>query len=209
MSVFSGRGMIIENHIAEPDCIFKPDDSDPLNLQKSTRMGVEVEVEYLGQTPDPPPFKFWFVTSDGSLRNGGEYITKLGMTYGQLDRAILELQQYLKSLRIDFSERTSVHMHFDVSAIPMEDIKFLTAVYMFVEDVLYSLVSRHRKHNIYCKPLGSLRGIVDHIKRNNDIPSRYVGLNLKAIREHASVEFRFMHGTLAEKDIAQWAKVID
>ena len=149
MNVFSGSNEIGPSRVS----VFHIDHTNPHTLRDSIRMGIEVEVEGVVYHIAFQELKWWRPIGDNSLRDGLEFITLFGITFGQVGKAIQELREVLQSLHPNFSERTSVHIHFDVCAITSEEIKFLGAVFLFVEDILFSMVHKQRKHNIYCKPI--------------------------------------------------------
>lgn len=177
------------------------------NLNKAYLFGIEVEVENVNQ--NIPPLNYWQTTTDNSLRNNGYEFVSLPIRANQVEGAIQELTEAL-SKEIEFSERTSCHVHMNVRDLTISEIYNLILIYIVVEEVLFQWVGHDRSKNIFCIPITETRYykqlgnfetyIADTIHNWN----KYTALNLLPIKEKGTVEFRHMYGTLDPKVLLTW-----
>lgn len=121
--------------------------------------------------------------------------------------------------------RPGIHVHVGASDLSVIDVARLLVAYSAVERIMEPLL--HRKERNYCKPtstdqlrwwLGKLR---EYSKRNPDtIPTpqdllyhnsggtpdgRYVDVNLQALTQHGTIEFRSMGAWYDYAHLVRWA----
>ena len=197
-----------------------PQEKNEADLLKllNQAIGIEVEVENCPAVEDGAGNPFcagWDAVPDGSLRNSGiEFVTKYGVRVGTSFEHINDLFRKMENFKkkvvapvFQFTERTSIHVHFDVRDMSMEELKSLLTLYVLFEDPLFKFAGEHRKHNVFCVPIRFIamsevaQGNLFHTIRNW---KKYSALNLSRLLEMGTVEFRHMEGTSDTKRIKTW-----
>src|SRR5258708_1191940 len=101
-----------------------------------TLVGIEVEVENVMYINPNIPLAFWQITEDGSLRNNGREFKTLALPLKYVESALKQLSEGLNP-NVDFSVRTSVHVHQDVRGMAMSQLIGLLLTYISVESLLF------------------------------------------------------------------------
>ncbi len=116
-------------------------------------IGIEVEVEGIHNLVTP--LRYWELIDDGSLRNHGFEFRTPAFPLKFVATIIGELYQELATSnpQHDFSERTSIHVHFDFRQKTTEDIFKLYLLYAMCEPCLFEFSSPQRKQSTFCIPL--------------------------------------------------------
>ena len=184
--------------------------SDPKSL-----VGIEVEVENVLKIDPGIPICFWKIEQDGSLRNHGrEFKTwAIPVQYAQI-----ALTQLFNGLNpdIDFSARTSVHVHVDVRSFTIKQLLILLFVYAVMENILFKFAGGNRRNNIFCTPITETklfqnlditngRVIQNHF---NTVWQKYTALNLLPISKFGTVEFRQMPGNADIQKLCIWIDLL-
>ena len=194
-------------------------------------MGVELEIERLPHNQEwyqeKLQRKTWTVDTDGSLRPPGssfEFISKpLELQYLLAELTKFFADNPLNAER-NYSDRTSVHIHTNVTDFTQQQLASLALVYTVVEDVLFQYVNHYkeptpdgysRDTNIYCIPWNQCRmnyNLVNEIFANPVGAFRnwqkYTALNLLPITTQGTVEWRHMHGTNDMEKLTIWVNLI-
>jgi len=185
-------------------------DTQPNRLMlANTRIGIEVEAENIAHSTRN---EWWTRVNDGSLRNNGaEFITNVGLKLIQLPDAIAAFKRGVinHNPQVDFTPRTSVHVHVDVQNLTFLQLQTLVAVYLLLEEGLFSMVNPSRKHNLFCLPLRE-SGMSTEYKVYEQLQSwsKYSALNLKTTTTYGTVEFRHMHGEFTPIYLAVWVMIL-
>lgn len=180
-------------------------------VDRNTYLGIEVEVENVERW-DSNHSPYWTIIEDGSLRNNGrEFITPPIRAY-RVENALTKLFEALNR-DIDFSERTSIHIHMNVRTLTVEQLEALVVTYMLFEKAIFSFIGENRYDNIFCVPLcetdmgGSLEQLI-----TNGSPyiewEKYTALNLVPISSKGTLEFRHLAGTRDLTKIMTWINII-
>lgn len=190
-------------------------------VDKETFIGIEIEVENVRVLPVSEEFRrYWKHKEDGSLRNNGvEFITP--PIRGDLIPHVLNVffreHKKLKNV-LDFSERTSIHIHVDARPLSFEQIRTWVLAYSILEPLLFSVSSPKRENNIFCVPIGDTMfwGVFDRFLKDdsffevfiNTYWTKYSALNLRPLVEEnnrlGTIEFRHMEGTSDEHKLLNW-----
>lgn len=186
-------------------------------------IGIELEVERkTSWTGDWPHVRNWVAKTDGSLRNGIEYVTRSPVKVDEkLEERIKLLVDVIKDNVVDNSIRTSCHMHINMLRLtPMQMVMGCMSVWL-VEDIVADYWGEERKGNNYCMRLSDgipienfTQGLVDlntyglGTSKGSFGSGRYYALNLSAFLKYGSVEFRGMRGTVDTKVLYDWARTI-
>lgn len=179
----------------------------------NTQIGVEVELENLNVIPKITKGTCWLATADGSLRNGVEYVSALGLTLGFLRNAWQDLDQsvFKQNINMNFSERCSIHIHVDVRNFTNEQLRNLLALYIIVENGLFQFAGIDRAKNINCLPLRETEYITHQYKPLiTQAPNwdKYTACNFKPVSTQGTVEFRHLFGTSNFYTVATWAALV-
>jgi hypothetical protein len=157
----------------------------------------------------------WKFVPDGSLRNGGcEYTSRAALDRAGVVATFKELHKQLifRNKEEAFSERTSTHVHVNVSNVDEVYVRQLVLLYALFEEFFFAMVKPVRRDNIHCVPLTETY-FPAHYHLNLDGLftkwHKYTALNLKRLLDLGTVEFRHMHGTGDPAEIDTWLHVLE
>lgn len=179
--------------------------------------GMEVEVEG-ANLPQEIPY-YWGITKDGSLRGeSAEYVFKKSYSFEGTLKAIDVLVRATKDSVLNFSHRTSVHVHVNVQQLERDQLlNFLYISYLF-DRALDHIGGREISGNRFCLRIGDAEGAVEYLKKFADradafaIPqlgnAKYSAINIVPVAKYGSVEFRSMRGTLDKVVLKDWICII-
>jgi len=185
--------------------------SIPLS-EKNTYIGIEVETENVRAfISDHSPY--WKITEDGSLRNNGREFVSVPIKAFRVENALTSLFKYQINQDIEFTERTSIHIHMNVRTMTLEQLKTMILLYLVFEKALFRYVNAERYNNIFCVPLNetSFGENLTHLFHSDRLAinwSKYTALNLCPIFEKGTIEFRHLHGTKDIPEIVNWINLI-
>lgn len=179
-------------------------------VDKQTYLGIEVEVENVHRFDRNSPY--WTVIEDGSLRNRGHEFITHPLRAWRAEHALSKLFLALNK-DIDFSERTSIHIHMNVRTLTVAQLEALILTYMVFEKSLFSFVGNNRYNNIFCVPItetGLGTQLTDLFNNNQVVLGwmKYTALNLIPIREKGTIEFRHLSGTQDIERLITWINII-
>lgn len=193
-----------------------------LYLNKTSGIfGIEIEVEgkNLVNLHDD---RHWRSEPDGSLRKGIEYVMKSPSKLAYIAQKLRYLQKKLEdnSAELDFSFRTSVHVHVNVQEFTHVQILNMIYTYLLIEAPLMDFCGESRKGNRFCLRVEDAEGMVDILARLfkngpediRNIPHdkmRYAALNVEALTKYGSLEFRALQGNLNVAKITTWCKILN
>ena len=184
-------------------------------------VGVEIEVEGSRLPDDVDPR--WNATVDGSLRGENrEYVMRKPLPVAEVPDALNALAKNLKDNRakLDFSFRTSVHVHVNCQELTYNQYLNLLYTYFLLEEPLMTFCGRERKGNRFCLRLQDAEGMLETYNalfRHHDgegfvlIPAnrvRYSAMNIEATTKYGSLEFRGMKGNMDVEHITTWVNAL-
>lgn len=182
-------------------------------------VGIEIEVE--GSRLINIDDAQWRTDVDGSLRGENrEYILKKPVPINKVEACLKSLKKQLEEAKcnLDFSFRTSVHVHVNCQQLTHAEYTAFIYLYMLLEEPLMSYCGKERKGNRFCLRLQDaegMLGVLNHVFRiedgvlhyvNDNV--RYAALNLAATIKYGSLEFRAMRGNLEVDTLTTWAKTL-
>lgn len=195
-------------------------------------VGLEVEVEGnkfpktaqgnpagIDVSPELIP-KSWCYHHDGSLRgaDNAEYTLRVPISFAVVPDVVNELYEMFSKFGtvLDDSNRTSVHVHFNVQKFHLDRLCTLMAMYFSLEEILTAYSGEHRVGNLFCLRVKDASAIVSHakafVRRDMDYSFHdglhYSGLNLRALQKFGSLEFRSFRGTTNPQDIIDWVAIL-
>lgn len=179
--------------------------------------GLELEIEgqgLPGYINDPR----WQAKPDGSLRNGMEYVFTEPLGSVATKDALESLGQKLEEqgAKLDYSFRTSTHVHVNVSNLDLNVVKSLALLWYLFEDEYINFCDRKRKGNRFCLGLkdandGVLANL-DRLMSHDQVPPRdrgkYSALNLCTLEQFGTLEFRCLEGTNDWTRIFTWVRAL-
>lgn len=181
-------------------------------------IGVEIEMEG-DNLPTVVP-KWWTVKRDDSLRNGGlEYVFKAPLTLDESKEALKHLKQCMTTNNTKFvdSVRAGVHIHINVLDMELRDVaKFLT-LYFVMEDLLLKYCGDSREGNLFCLRATDAPYLVHTLTRAfsagrfkwlHTDELRYAAMNVKALGDYGSLEFRAIRTTDDFSVIEKWIEIL-
>ena len=194
---------------------------------KGILFGVECEVE--GERlpevlPRGLPIR---VEADGSLRGGLEYVFSkpLKKNIALKSLSVLFSQFEEAKSKLDYSFRTSTHVHVNVSDVQVSKVLNIIFLYTLVEDLFVHYCAEHRRGNRFClrfKEAQHLYHILEqmiHYARNgredhviavlDQQVTKYAALNLFTLRKYGTLEFRSLEGTNDLEKISKWIDAIE
>lgn len=182
-------------------------------------LGVEIEVE--GENL-PICTKFWSNEEDGSLQGheNREYVLIEPTDLAGLNKALDYLNdRFIKNnTRMEETVRAGVHVHINCQRMTMTQLFTYMTLYLCLENVLVKWCGESREGNVFCLRASDAEGVVTTIIeairtgrfqiffKSNDI--RYASMNVKALGDYGSLEFRAMRSTKKFSDIVIWAEVL-
>lgn len=180
-------------------------------VDKNTYLGIEIEVENVQRWTRYSPY--WSMIEDGSLRNSGREFITPPIRAWRVEHALAQLFNRQLNQDIDFSERTSVHIHMNVRTLTVEQLESLVITYLVFERSLFNFIEKRRFDNIFCVPLcETSMGTQLHELILNHTPrfhwQKYTALNLLPISQKGTIEFRHLQGTKDIKKIMTWINFI-
>lgn len=179
-------------------------------------VGIEVETE--GENlPLHITNPYWKDEEDNSLRGGREYVLKKPISIGAVPKALLSLGDVFREqgTQLNFSHRTSIHVHINVSQMEISDLKKFVFLAYMLDSVLAEIGGREIKGNRFALRLKDAQGIyfilkeffeAERIPDQNE--AKYSSINLCPINRYGSVEFRSMRGTFDTDIITRWCNLL-
>lgn len=165
-------------------------------------IGIEIEAENIHKTYVS---NFWHQKPDGSLKIKGSEFVSYPLSGNQIDYAIEEVAGFLAKEAPLWSHRTSIHVHVNVSALTVNQLRALVGLYGVYENLFFLHCNRLRKGNGFCYPATSVATDV-YAQINKD--NKYCALNLAPIKTQCTIEFRHLEGNGDWKKLRRWIQLI-
>lgn len=184
-------------------------------------LGIEIEVE--GNNL-PHCDRWWRNEEDGSLK--GEETREYVLDVPQNLAGVRQALDYLDGLyrthksRVDDTVRAGVHVHVNCQQLTLTQLYNFITVYLILENVLVHWCGEYREGNLFCLRATDAEYLLAQIKASIKDPRRqlrqrfhrdelrYASMNLKALGDYGSVEFRAMRGTRDLDLIYKWAETL-
>jgi hypothetical protein len=195
-------------------------------VDSQTLLGVEVECENVNSPlsyAGDPRASYWTAKKDDSLRNGGMEFVFTDPLYGADAVAAIEfLCEHAKHQGYTISTRTGLHAHVDVRNMEVSKFRNFCTTYAIVEPLIYNFIGDKRSGNMFCLPWWAADTDVEKFSRmlpeaetnphrtreNLRAFHKYSGLNLQALVNFGTVEFRQMRTTFDSARILDWLNII-
>lgn len=190
----------------------------PPQLYTDGDVGIEIEVE--GKRL-PITVRYWRMEHDGSLRGeeNKEYVLAKPSTLAQAKIALKYLGIKYKEYDsvVDDSVRAGVHVHVNVQKLNIVELYNFMTVYIILEELLVKFCGQYREGNLFCLRSSDADYLLHCLKvaaktqRFRMLVTdelRYASMNVKALGNYGSLEFRSMRGTRDLNLIYQWAEIL-
>lgn len=187
--------------------------------------GIEIETEGKGLT-DAIPVQ-WKLDNDGSLRGRfpnecAEYVLRKPLSMDKAIQAVTALRKVQDDAKaqLDFSFRTSVHVHVNVQQLTFNQYLNMIYTYLLIEEPLVHYCGKERIGNRFCLRLQDAEGLLDYLfmlfrngytsmRHINGDAVRYAALNVAATAKYGSLEFRSLKGNMDVAYITTWLKALN
>lgn len=174
-------------------------------------IGIELELEGLTRWPE---VRGWRTESDGSLRDGIEYVFDGPQSGTTALRSIQSMAQALAETPPEPSFRCSTHIHIDVRDMELEKLELMVLAYVMTEGVMFDHCAPERRYSNFCPPffvntqlarqftqLFHQAGSDTRRFSNCNAWPKYSAFNIKPIVQYGSVEFRGSHALTTEAEL--------
>lgn len=191
-------------------------------LKKKTKytdhVGIEIETE--GDSLPCIESDTWKSEADGSLRGESfEYVLRQPVLFTEVKSALDEMQQEWQNAgsTIKNSPNAGVHVHINVSDLTITQLYNFISLYMVVENILIDTCGEHRIGNLFCLRASDAEYLVEALMEScqkADISMfhtdelRYASINLKALGDYGSVEFRAWRSDGDLEKIYWWTSLL-
>lgn len=182
-------------------------------------IGLEIEVE--GRRL-PAPVRWWRRDRDGSLRGAEsmEYVLERACTLEEVELALKHLDECYKERRsiVDDTVRAGVHVHINCQQLSMRELYNFFTLYLVLENILIKYCGEYREGNLFCLRCQDAemllyeliaaakdKAFVHHFHSDE---MRYASMNVKALGDYGSLEFRAMRSTRDLNAILDWVKIL-
>lgn len=188
--------------------------------------GIEVECEgkNVGHHGDLGILEDWAPHADGSLRPWKgfppcEWVFNGPVSYKRSVDRVNKLYNYFEKNKAQLvtSNRTSVHVHFNMGDKTAYQLVNTFILFTILEDILDTYCGEDRRGNLFCLSSryaeGQIRWVEESIFKNyrfrfND-NWRYCSLNLASLNKFGTIEFRGMRGLDNKEDLLAWLSIIN
>lgn len=207
----------------------------PIIAASEALVGIEVEVEGVKNTMVAKVPAGWMATQDGSLRNHGKEFVSDPLQPEAIKSALTTLfiaMRFGQRSSVNFSWRTSIHVHLNVRNLTVEQIANIFLVYSIFEDEFFEFVGPDRRQTNFCVPWceTSASSILSdfflgkiNLKDLTALWQKYSALNLRNLTglpvgdfppdevkksRKGTLEFRHLGGTKEPSKILHWINLI-
>jgi len=195
--------------------------------QKVTNGSFGIEIETEGKNLCPIVLPQWKIEDDGSLRGAfpnerAEYVLKKPLDLQKAIDAVVKLRQTQddNNATLDFSFRTSVHVHVNVQQLTFNQYLNMIYTYLLLEEPLVRYCGKERIGNRFCLRLQDAEGLIDYLfmlfrqgqssmRHIHGDAVRYASLNIAATSKYGSLEFRSLKGNMDVDYITTWLQALD
>ena len=192
-----------------------------LNKKEPIAGDVGIEIECEGKNLKEVFEGGWKSENDGSLRgrypeSAIEYVLDKPIKVGDVHKKVSFLAEQLEGAKLDFSFRTSVHVHVNVQDLTEAEVCNMAYIYLLLEEPLTNFCGRDRKGNRFCLRVVDAEHVVSVIRtmcekgvktalQFDENAIRYGAINLASMCKYGSIEFRAMRGNMDADTINIWA----
>lgn len=174
-------------------------------------------------------YSSWHMTNDCSLKEsqrddhggtvrwyGKELVSPILNGFRGIE-TVTKVIDYLKSMGAEVDWQCGLHVHVDAKDLGMAQISNVVKRYSKNQKIINSFFDSSREDNEYCQPFSKQYDVYADFRKQGwgdtledfydftDVNcERYQSVNLTALLEHGTIEFRQHHGTLDSKEVESW-----
>ena len=185
--------------------------------KKEGDIGIEIEVEGTSLHEVHDYQKYWRTVHEGSI-NGVEYVLKNPLHIEEGICILSEMLHKINEVKGIFSHRTSIHIHFNVQDLTVNEVMNFITLYLILEDGMMRYCGETRVGNHFCLRSRDAEGFISILEQavinkkffslfDKDI--RYASLNILSLAKYGSLEFRGMRGTYDANVIQNWVQALN
>ena len=187
---------------------------------KNIRGEVGIEIEMEGRGFPHEDLDSWYSKEDGSLRGDSrEYVLIRPCKRDDVPARLESLSRDLKEVgaTIKPSYRTGVHIHVNIRALTFVQTFNFIFTYMMLEHLMMEYAGEGRAGNLFCLRVEDAEGVMDNMRKVIKTKSlahfhtdevRYSSMNLKAIKQYGSIEFRGLPFIGDFEKVGTWASLL-
>ncbi len=189
-----------------------------IDSEYTDHQGIEIETE--GRSLPRVDTKVWKSEADGSLRGESyEYVLRRPIRFGEEKAALDELKaEWVEAgSRIKDSPNAGVHVHINCSDLTVTQLFNYISLYLVVEEILVSQCGPDRVGNLFCLRASDAEYLIDMLVesvRSQDLrilhtdDLRYASINVKALGDYGSVEFRAWRADGDLEAVGWWCRLL-
>lgn len=187
--------------------------------QKYTdHQGIEIETE--GRNLPEVSTKVWKSEADGSLRGESfEYVLRKPIKFGEEQAALQELKSAWEQQgsKIKDSPNAGVHVHINCSDLTVTQLYNYISLYLVVEEMLVYASGKDRVGNLFCLRASDAEYLIEMLcesVKQQDLRMlhtddlRYASINVKALGDYGSLEFRSWRADGDLEAVAWWCRLL-
>lgn len=191
--------------------------------RKAGIFGIEIECE--GNNLVPVINAVWNTVDDGSLRgvfpvSRCEWVMQAPLPLNATIDAVKLLAKENERAQLNFSFRTSLHVHMNVQELTFDQYLALIYTYLLLEEPLMRFCGQQRLGNRFCLRIRDAEAFLDTLEHMSEMGEaflrhimedqiRYASVNIAATKKYGSLEFRGMRGTLDVNVISTWLTALN
>ncbi|QHJ80962.1 MAG: hypothetical protein [Caudoviricetes sp.] len=180
--------------------------------------GIEIETE--GSSLPMINTPVWKSEADNSLRGESfEYVLRKPIRFGEEDKALAEIKEHWEGngAKIKDSPNAGVHVHINCSDLTVTQLFNYISLYLVVEELLIAKCGDDRVGNLFCLRASDADYLIEMLAesvRSQDLRMlhtddlRYASVNVKALGDYGSLEFRAWRADGDLEAIAWWCRLL-
>lgn len=181
-------------------------------------VGIEIETE--GKRLPEVVNKFWRSDVDNSLRGESwEYVLRAPVHKDKIDEVLTDLKSQWERAEsvVKDSPNAGVHVHINVSDLTVTELFNFLSLYLVLEEILIDKCGPDRIGNLFCLRSSDAEYLLLMLQKsiqNTDLDIlhtdelRYAAVNVKALGDYGSIEFRAWPSNGDLDGVAWWAKCL-
>ena len=195
-----------------------------LGLDEAKVGDVGIEIECEGERLRVVNNDIWGSEDDGSLRGSFgnrtrmEWVMKKPVVHAKVEEALTSLALAQKDAKLNFSFRTSVHVHVNAQTMTHPQLCAWIYTYLLLEELLMDQCGEERKGNRFCLRAVDAEATFDMLQMvfQNEMGFRHIGrdsfrysaANLESLNKYGTIEFRGMKGCLDVPHLTRWVDLL-
>ncbi len=189
-----------------------------IESEYTDHQGIEIETE--GRNLPRIDSRVWKSEADGSLRGESyEYVLRKPIPFGKEKEALAALKEEWKQAEsvIKNSPNAGVHVHINCSDLTVTQLFNYISLYLVVEEILVNKCGVDRIGNLFCLRASDAEYLIEMLMtsvRNQDLhvlhtdDLRYASINVKALGDYGSVEFRAWRADGDLEAVGWWCRLL-